>query len=138
MELTFKSNGFMSAGCFNLTPREAASEVKYNDAIIVDIRSESMVELKKFEVPLVIYIPFDELKENYDNLPLDKPLIFADSEGLYSCEAVKFVQSKGFVNVANLSGGLAEWERNGLSVVISKTNQSNSPCPCQNQRKNRL
>lgn len=99
-------------------------------ARLVDIREDFEIVLKTFSVENIIYLPFKELKENQSNLPMDEPLIIADSVGLWSKEAVVFLQSKGYLNIASLAGGIADWERDGLPLKNKKGQQLNGPCLC--------
>ncbi|MCX6307229.1 MAG: rhodanese-like domain-containing protein [Bacteroidetes bacterium] len=72
------------------------------------------------------------LKENYQDLPAGKPLIFVDASGIHSREAVKFLMDKGLNGmVANLAGGLVEWERDEMLRVIDRSGQLSGPCMCQ-------
>jgi len=99
-------------------------------AVIVDIRSELETEIRAFGVENVIYIPHYELDARLESLPRDKPLIFADAVGLHSKEAAEKLTDKGFAAVASLSGGIADWEKDGLPLVAGKYQPLNGPCPC--------
>ena len=89
MDDFFKNTGFESGGMLNLTPKQALTLCK-KGAILIDVREEYMNRFKMFEVPETIYCPFSILEETYLHLPLGKPMIFADSSGIHSNEAVKF------------------------------------------------
>jgi rhodanese-related sulfurtransferase len=128
---SFYHQGFVSSGFINLTAREAYQEATENNAIILDVREITLTECKRFDVPLAIYIPNSTLSENYKSLPVDVPIIVADSVGLRSHEAMEFLLSKGFTNIANLAGGIVDWERDGLPLRIDKTEQLDGSCVCQ-------
>lgn len=127
----FNNTGFLSSGFWNVSPREAFHEATNNNAIIVDVREHTLTGYKKFDVPKVIYIPNSEIKERYHELPKDKPLIIADSVGLRSKEAILFLIQMKFDNVANLAGGIVEWEQDGLPLIIDKNEQLDGSCMCQ-------
>ena len=131
MEGLFFNDGFESGGIFNLTPRQAhASCLK--GALLIDVREDYMNRFKMFDVPEVIYCPFSILEETYQHLPLEKPMIFADSAGLLSKEAVKLMKEKGLhVQTANLAGGLIEWERDEMPLIIDKSERLSGSCMCQ-------
>jgi rhodanese-related sulfurtransferase len=114
----------------NYSPKEAF-ELSQNGSIIIDVREEYMGYYKLFDVNEVIYCPLSSLEEKYSVLPADKMLIFGDAVGLHSKEAVDLMQSKGFENVGNLVGGIVEWERDGLPLLIDKAQELNGACPCQ-------
>jgi len=131
MKEFFKNTGFLSAGFLNLTPREAFKEATENNAIIVDVRETYMIGYKCFDVPKVIYAPNSVLENYYTHLPNDKPLIIADCAGLRSREAMLFLLSKGFTNIANLAGGLVEWDRDELPLQINKGEELSGACVCR-------
>ena len=127
----FHNRGFISSGYLNLTPQEAYSEATEGDAIIVDVREERLTGYKCFKVPSVIYMPKSLIPAGYLTLPRDRSLIIADSVGLRSHEVMEFLLSKGFKNIANLAGGIVEWEHDGLPLKIDKTEQLDGSCVCQ-------
>jgi len=129
--MSFFSHGFISSGFLNLSASEAYKEATENNAIIIDVREIRLTGYKRFDVPEVINIPNSELPEKYSNLPRNVPIIIADSVGLRSHEAMEFLINKGFTNIANLAGGIVDWERDGLPLRIDKTEQLDGSCVCQ-------
>jgi rhodanese-related sulfurtransferase len=127
----FRMKGFISSGFLNLTAAEAYSEAIENHAVIVDVREDRLTGYKCFDVPNVIYMPKTTLAEKYRDLPVDMPLIIADSVGLRSHEAMEFLLGKGFTNIANLAGGIVEWEHDGLPLKKDITEQLDGSCACQ-------
>ena len=108
------------------------------DLVPLDVREEYMNRFKMMDVPEVIYCPFSILEETYENLPKDKPMIFADAAGLHSKEAVRFLTDKGFGDhIANMAGGLIEWERDELPLIIDKTEKLSGSCMCQLRPRNK-
>jgi rhodanese-related sulfurtransferase len=99
-------------------------------AMIVDLREELETEIKAFGIDKVVYLQHFEFDEKWDTLPLDKPLILADSVGLWSKNASVFLQSRGYSQVASLAGGFTEWERDGYPVKAGKFAPLNGPCLC--------
>lgn len=126
----FKKYGIKSSGYFNLSPSETFKMCNEESAIIVDVREDYMNRFKMFDVDEIIFCPFSILKDNYKDLPLDKPLIFADAAGLKSKEAVVFLADQGFTNIANMAGGLIEWERDKLPLKIDKSQRLSGSCMC--------
>lgn len=133
----FSSIGFSAASFFNLTPSEAFSEAK-NNAVMVDVREEELTGFKCFDVPKVIYVPLSQINLLYSQLPKDIPIIIADSVGLRSKEAMIFLINKGFKNIANLAGGIVEWERDGLPLKIDNSEKLDGSCMCQLKPRNKL
>lgn len=121
----------------NLTPQEAYSEATEGDAIIVDVREERLTGYKCFNVPRVIYLPKSRILEEYTDLPADIPLIIADSVGLRSQEVMEILIEKRFSNIANLAGGIVEWEHDGLPLKIDISEQLDGSCVCQLRPRNK-
>jgi len=127
----FTETGFFSGGLFNVTPKQA-DELCRKGAVIIDVREEALSRFKMFGVPEVFYYPFSMLEETWEDLPKNKPMIFADAAGLHSKEAVALLLEKGFTGeMANLAGGLVEWERDNLPLVIDKSEKLSGSCMCQ-------
>ncbi|QKG80760.1 rhodanese-like domain-containing protein [Tenuifilum thalassicum] len=127
----FSNKGFKSGGFLNLTPRDAYNEAKSGNATIVDVRESTLTGYKQFDVPKVIYLPLSELLNRIEELPKNFPLIIADSAGLRSHEAMVILLEKGFNLVANLAGGIVEWERDGLPLVVNNKERLDGSCMCQ-------
>ncbi len=122
--------GFEAHGVINLTPGDSF-ELCGKGAVIVDVREDYMKSFKMFRVEKTIYIPYSELDQHYLDLPKDIPLIFADAVGLKSRESVVFMVAHGFDNVANMAGGIVDWERDSLPVTTDLTARLSGPCLCQ-------
>ena len=133
----FRNIGFKSGDVYNLTPKQAFVICKQG-SVIIDVREDELSHFKMFGVPEVIYCPFSLLEENWEHLPDDIPMIFADAAGLHSKEAVRLLMEKGLVNrIANLAGGLVEWERDELPLVIDKSEKLSGSCMCQLRPRNK-
>jgi predicted sulfurtransferase len=64
-------------------------------------------------------------------LPQDKYLIFADTVGLRSKEAVVLLKDKGFKKIANMAGGIVDWERDGFPLKANIEERLSGSCMCQ-------
>jgi len=116
---------------------EAYAEAAESTAIIVDVREERLIGYKNFDVPRLIHLPKSKIEQGYVNLSHEQPLIIADSVGLRSHEVIEFLQAKGFTNIANLAGGIVEWEKDGLPLKIDLSEQLSGSCVCQLRPRNR-
>lgn len=130
MENPFEKYGLHIAGIIHLSPKEAY-ELALKGAIIVDVRNEMEMNGKKFIVPEVIALPAPQLAAEYEKLPRDKPLILADSVGLKSKEAVLFLMTKGYTLIANLNGGIVDWQGDGLPTDINDDEVLAGGCACK-------
>lgn len=136
MNDSFNSKGMVSSGILHLSPREAY-ELSLQGAVIVDVREDYMGRFKMFDVPELIFCPKSMLEETYMDFPKSKPLIFANAVGLRSREAVWFLKEKGIKNIANMAGGLVEWERDGLPLKVDKSEILTGSCMCMLRKRNK-
>lgn len=122
--------GFIAHGVLNLTPTESFVLCK-KGAAIVDVREEYMNAFKMFKVEKLFYLPYSQIEQFYEQLPHDIPLIFADAVGLKSREGVLFMMAHGYDNIANMVGGIVDWERDGLPINTDITARLSGSCMCQ-------
>ena len=130
MDNLFDNYGFLSCEILNLTPREAY-ELCGKGAVIVDVREEYLNNFKNFDVPEILFIPISRLLQELSDLPQEKYLIFADTVGLRSKEAVVLLKYKGFIRIANMAGGIVDWERDGLPLKTNIEERLSGSCICQ-------
>lgn len=135
---TFFTDGYFSGGIINITPKDAYALAKEGNAIIVDVREESFTAYKQFDVPKVVYCPASTLADSLEIIPENIAVILADSTGIHSHEAFIILQKAEYENIANLAGGLVEWERDGLPIKIDDMEQLDGSCTCQLKFRNRL
>lgn len=136
MSNLFKNYGIFIEGLLHISPKETF-ELCDKGALLVDVREEYMNSFKRFAVDNIIYLPKTRLENNVALLPLNKYLIFADAAGIHSKEAVQFMITKGFTKIANMAGGIVEWERDGLPLNKNKKEQLSGSCMCQLKKRNK-
>lgn len=121
--------GMVINGMRHLSATESVEAIK-NGALLVDVRPEPLVNIKAFAVEGIIFCPYFEFEKDHAVIPKDKPVILADAAGLRSKECVKILQDKGYKLVANMAGGIMDWERDGLPVIKNPGKELNGPCLC--------
>ncbi len=136
MKINTFNSGYLAHGVLNLTPKESF-ELCNKGAIIIDVRETYMNDSKMFKVSKVICLPYSELDQCFKDLPTDLPLIFADSVGLKSRESVLFMNSQGYNNVANMAGGIVDWERDELPLTTEISARLSGSCMCQLRKRER-
>ncbi|MGE7270160.1 rhodanese-like domain-containing protein [Brevibacillus panacihumi] len=77
------------------------------DMTIVDLREPKLFE--EGRVPNAINIPFAEIKTRYMDIPRDKKVVFVCHTGRMGTESGSLLLEKGYQNVYNLNGGMANW-----------------------------
>ena len=130
MDDLFDNYGFVSCGILNISPHEAL-ELCRKGAVLVDVREEYLNNFKNPDVPDTLLMPISKLGKEFSELPQDKYLIFADTVGLRSKEAVVLLKDKGFVKIANMAGGVVDWERDGLPLKTNIEERLSGSCICQ-------
>lgn len=136
MDDLFRDKGIFSSGMLHVSAHEAY-EICKQGGILIDVREDYLLGYKLFDVEQVIYCPYSIITKKYNELPKDKALIFADATGIHSKEAVQFMIEKGYEKIANLAGGLVEWERDGVSIKTDITEMLSGSCTCQLRKRNK-
>lgn len=134
MKNIFEGKGLLIRGVIHLSPREAYDEAG-KGGLFLDVREEYDTDYKKFDVPEVLYCPYHCFTENGNLIPRDRPLIVADTTGQRSKEIVGSLMKEGFQNIANLNGGMMDWERDGLPMIVDKNAELHGQCVCRLRRK---
>ena len=125
----FEGRGLIIQGLQFLAPKEALSAFE-EGALLVDLRIDELAEMKAFQVPETLRIPHLELPDLLSELPGDRPLLLADSAGVYTKEAAHLLLDHGFTQVACLNGGMLAWDQEGLPVATDAAALLQGACPC--------
>ncbi len=95
-------------------PTTTVSELP-DDAVMVDVREPA--EWEAGHAPNAVHIPLGELPARLGELPdTDATVGVVCRMGGRSARAVQWLVMQGY-DVANVEGGMLEWERAGKSVV---------------------
>jgi hypothetical protein len=86
MNKLFQNCKLQIDGISYVLPSEVISLLQQG-ATFVDLREELETEIKAFGIEKVVYLPHIEFEEKWETLPLEKPLILADSVGIWSKKA---------------------------------------------------
>ena len=112
--------------CPTLALRKANEE----GALLVDVRERDEVATLAFDVAGVINIPMSEFERRHAELPHDRLLVLVCATGERSLKAAYFLMYRGYTQVANLEGGLAQWVRKGFPVKGDSTAIASGGCAC--------
>ncbi|MEX1183238.1 MAG: rhodanese-like domain-containing protein [Gemmatimonadota bacterium] len=97
-----------------ITSRELAARMRADDVKLLDVRGR--VEWETAHIPGAENIPVGLLEEHLDRIPRDSPVVVHCQSGARSAIAASVLRVHGFGNVANLDGGLGEWQAAGLPI----------------------
>ena len=111
----FDGMGMVIQGLRFLGPKEALASLQ-EGAVLLDLRTDDLVEMKAFRVPEAIHIPHRELPDLVSELPTLRPLILADTAGVFTKDAAHLLLDLGFSDVACLNGGMLAWDQEGLPL----------------------
>jgi hydroxyacylglutathione hydrolase len=92
----------------------ATGAVARGQLAVIDVRGHA--EWEAGHVPGVPNIPLGQLAARAAELPRDRPLVVHCQGGGRSAIAASVLQSLGFTDVANLTGGFGEWAKSGQPV----------------------
>ena len=112
-----------------LSPQEAHG-LLVTGAVLVDLRSDDLVEMKAFSVPSICHIPHRSLATCLSELPKDKLLVLADTSGVYTKEAAKLLLENGFPQVACLDGGMLAWDDAKMPLDMDPDSMMYGECSC--------
>ena len=107
------------AGVWEIDPH--GLEEHQSPVQILDVR-----EAEEFTGPLghiegAVLIPLGELAARAEELAKDQPIVAVCRAGSRSAQATAILQQAGFVDVANLNGGMLRWRAEGYPVEGGST-----------------
>lgn len=96
---------------------EVTRLINHADGVVLDIRDKKAFD--KGHIVNAINIPLTKLDERITELEKykDKPTIVVCQMGHQSGDAVRKLNAKGHAQVYRLSGGIGEWQAQGLPLV---------------------
>jgi len=120
----------------DVTPEEARDMIDTkDDLIVVDVREKDSEYCNdEGHIPGALNYPWVSgvLEANYEELPLDGEILVVCHSGVRSNLAAEFLDSKGFLYIFDMEGGMAAWEWDTVSCVDSDNDGVNDDldnCP---------
>jgi hydroxyacylglutathione hydrolase len=84
--------------------------------VIVDVRGQT--EWEEGHIPGAKHAFLGDLLANLDDVMLTTPIVTMCGSGSRSAIAASLLQAAGFVDVANLKGGIEAWREAGLEIEV--------------------
>ncbi|MEK6626929.1 MAG: rhodanese-like domain-containing protein [Bdellovibrionota bacterium] len=86
------------------------------DVIFIDCRERD--EFEEGHIPQAQFIPLSHFEKEIENI-MNKniEIVVACRSGHRSMNACEILDSKGFTNISNLSGGILGWIEDGLEII---------------------
>lgn len=101
-----------------VSTHEATRLINREDAVVLDIRDKKVFD--KGHIVNAINIPLSKLDERITELDKNKakPFIVVCQMGQQSGDAVKKLEARAYPQVFRMTGGIGEWQAQGLPLVI--------------------
>ncbi|MCC6195850.1 MAG: MBL fold metallo-hydrolase [Burkholderiales bacterium] len=109
---------FTFAGIWELPP--SVLEERLSSVQVIDVREHDEYRGPLGHIKGSTLMPLSELPARAGGLPKDKPIVTVCRSGARSAQAVVLLQKAGFVDVANLAGGMLRWRSEGNPVEAGR------------------
>jgi rhodanese-related sulfurtransferase len=84
-------------------------------ALVVDVRETNEFQAVRLESDVAL-VPMSVFQQRWQELPRDRPLLMMCAAGSRSAAATAWLVRNGYPDVANVAGGINEWQKAGLPV----------------------
>lgn len=121
---------FTIEGVQHISPVEANRLLEGNETVLLDIREPEELEIICFDVEGTINIPISTIADSFWQLQKDKLIIVASNSGTRGAKVANLLLYQGYPKVLNLDGGIAQWHKDHLSVLINGTKFTPGGCGC--------
>lgn len=111
----WKAAGGMEVPAAAVAPSEVAARVSAG-ATVVDVRSTP--EWRAGHLANSVHVPLGRLMAAMADRPRTQPLILVCETGSRSAIGASLLAVAGFTDVANLTGGITAWKRDGLPTEV--------------------
>ena len=125
----FEGKGMVIQGLRFIGPKEAVGLLE-GGALLLDLRSDDLAQMKAFRVPDTLHIPHRELPGLLTGIPPNRPLLLADTSGVFTKDAARLLLDHGFTEVACLNGGMLAWDQEGFPVETDPEALLHGDCAC--------
>jgi rhodanese-related sulfurtransferase len=92
-----------------------AAKLRDEGAFILDVREQS--EWEQFHISGATLIPLGELPNRLNEVPKDQTAVVVCRTGHRSAQGRDILLNAGFTQVASMTGGVTEWQAQGLETV---------------------
>jgi rhodanese-related sulfurtransferase len=111
-----KLQTFNLPGVEHVSPEEAWTLIKTNEALLVDVREDHECAIETIDCDSTVYLPMSSIMQNLEKLSKHMPLIIVCKEGIRSVKIVNLLKRQDFASVFNLDGGILAWKKKNLAT----------------------
>lgn len=101
-------------GILEISPQWVAAH--RGEVHILDVRTAHETAEERARIRDAQLIPIDELRGRLDSVPRERPVMTICRSGKRSVLAFTILRDAGFMRVANIKGGLLQWQTEGLAT----------------------
>lgn len=102
--------------CYNnVLPAQVVEQVQNGEVILIDVRNQS--EWDEGHIPGAKHIMLGYLAERAAEIPAGKPVVVQCETGGRSAIGASILQANGFLDAANLMGGIRDWQLADLPTI---------------------
>lgn len=124
------ARSFISGGKIKgVRPLEAIQLINHQDALVVDVRTDK--EFNDGHILDAVHLPLGVLQNRLGEIEAFKnqPIVVACRSGARSSQACGILNSQGFAQVYNLSGGVLAWQSANMPLTTAKSKPPKAPVP---------
>lgn len=96
---------------------EEAFAISKENVLIIDVREPDELAELAYDVKNIKNIPLGELESRLTEIPKDKQVVVVCKRGGRSSQAYELLKEKGYINIANMEGGMEAWSEKGLPTL---------------------
>lgn len=126
----FEDKGFVIDEIRFLSPREA-HQALLSGTTLIDLRKEYEINYRVFDVPKVVNIAREQIKNQLETISQHTPIILADNVGLETKAVAAELKKNGICDVACLIGGIVDWVKDKLPIKKDPYYEMVGQCSCQ-------
>ena len=90
-------------------PLQAKAQMDAGGCLLLDVRLEDEAKMEWIPHTDRVHIPLGELRERFNELPRDTPILTYCKVSMRGYEAQRILNAEGFDNVRFIEGGVAAW-----------------------------
>lgn len=99
----------------NITPQQIATTDAKEQYTLVDVRTPE--EYQQGHIQGAINIPHNEIADNLDKLPSDKPIVVYCRSGRRAQTALEILSKQGFNDILHLEGDMLGWQSENRPIA---------------------
>jgi rhodanese-related sulfurtransferase len=115
-----------NGGITQTLPVQKFRETLQNEhGVLIDVRSAAEYEEAHLEGAINFNVEDDHFKTQTDSLDKNKSYFLYCRSGKRSARAMEIMAKEGFKKLYNLDGGITEWRKNNMPVILKEELKSN-------------